>query len=114
MNREMVCAGRSGRWPRVRAAHLAANPTCAVCGTRENLEVHHIQPFHLFPELELDPGNLLTLCESPTHNDHLLFGHLLNWSLWNPAVVRDAEWMLGRLRNGAGDANWILSQETQS
>lgn len=79
---------RSPRWPAVRDAHLKHYPGCAVCGERKNVTVHHVKPFHLFPDLELDATNLLTLCETRWH--HLLFGHLLNWSAWNPDVRIDA------------------------
>lgn len=89
---------RSSRWPKVRAAHLAGNPTCAACGTKERLEVHHILPFHLHPERELDPANLLTLCEGDVVNCHLLFGHLRSWKSWNAFVRRDAADWLRRIR----------------
>jgi 5-methylcytosine-specific restriction enzyme A len=53
--------------------------------------VHHIKPFHLFPDLELSFANLITLGEAcPTGNHHLLFGHLGYWSSWNEDVVKDA------------------------
>ena len=87
---------RSPHWPAVRAAHLKEHPTCAACGTTANLEVHHLKPFHLFPELELDPANLMTLCESQSHNDHLLFGHCLSWSTFNPHAVDDSARYLDR------------------
>lgn len=85
-------AKRSSKWAKVRETHLKANPTCACCGGKEKLEVHHIQPFHLRPELELEPSNLITLCESGKHglNCHLLMGHLGNWKTWNPFARIDA------------------------
>lgn len=87
-----ISAKRSGSWPRVRAAHLAANPCCALCGGKDKLEVHHKRPFHLMPELELDPSNLITLCEANKGgvNCHLLFGHLSNFRAFNPNVEADA------------------------
>lgn len=80
---------RSSRWPAVRAAFLRRHPRCEVCGTRDGLEVHHVRPYHLFPELELEESNLMTLCRG----HHLLFGHLMNWRAWNPVVRTDCEWM---------------------
>lgn len=94
-------AKRSPKWSAVRKAHLLTQPACAACGKKTNLEVHHVQPFHLFPQLELVPENLMTLCESPTHNCHLLFGHALLWTLWNPRAREDTATclaMLGRVR----------------
>lgn len=90
---------RSSQWPKVRAEHLKRFPTCAACGTRENLNVHHIDPVHRNPALELDSRNLVTLCESPARNCHLCFGHLLNWKSWNVMVRVDAEWFLRKIRN---------------
>lgn len=78
---------RAGAWPRVRREHLEREPACAACGRSRDLEVHHIQPYHERPELELDAGNLVTLCAEPCH---FVFGHLLNWKKSNPHVRDDA------------------------
>jgi len=87
-----VAAKRSSRWPTIRKHHLTLNPACAVCGGTEKLEVHHIRPFHLHPELELDPNNLVTLCEANKGgvNCHLFTGHLGNFKSFNVDVVADA------------------------
>lgn len=93
----VIAAGgvpRSPRWPAVRAAHLKANPACAACGARNALEVHHIQPFHVRPDLELDPRNLLTLCGDPCH---LVHGHMMAWARWSPTVVADTAAYRARL-----------------
>lgn len=82
---------RSPQWSGVRAQHLAQYPACAGCGRDTFLEVHHIQPFHLFPDLELSPENLITLCERPGHDCHFHFGHFLDWYKYNPNVVADAQ-----------------------
>ena len=86
-------AKRSSLWSKVRVAFLKNNPTCAVCGGKEKLEVHHIVPFHKDPSLELDLNNLITLCESKKKgsNCHLLFGHLGNYQKVNKDVVKDAK-----------------------
>lgn len=80
---------RSPKWATVREAHLKVNPACRACGQRDKLNVHHIRPFHLFPELELEPTNLVTLCEDgPSNlNCHLVFGHGGNWTWYNPRVL---------------------------
>lgn len=81
---------RSGKWPTVRKTYLTAYPMCLVCRTRGSLlktnEVHHIKPYHLHPELELDPTNFITFCRP----HHLLVGHLMDWSSVNENVVEDA------------------------
>lgn len=88
---------RSSRWPAVRGAHLKRNPTCAACGTRDKLEVHHIHPFHIYPELELVGSNLLTLCETGG-NCHLMIGHLKHFKSYNIAVRKDAEVLLQKIK----------------
>ena len=88
---DKVSIPRSGKWPTVRNNHLKLNPICAVCGGKENLNVHHIQDFHQYPELELDSNNLITLCEGHVVNCHLLFGHLLNFRSININVIEDVK-----------------------
>lgn len=87
-----IPGSRSPKWATVRKHHLIANPTCAVCGGIETLEVHHRLPFHLDPKLELDPTNLITLCESKKAGVtcHLWFGHLGNYHSFNKNVEEDA------------------------
>ena len=91
--------GRSSQWAALEKKHLAEHPTCAACGGKEHLAVHHIRPFHLFPELELDPENLITLCEGSTCNCHLFFGHLGDFKSWNPNIKADAARMLKAREN---------------
>ena len=84
----VVAAGvpRSSKWPAVRAAHLKAHPACEACGQKDALEVHHIEPFHIRPDLELNRTNLLTLCGDPCH---LVHGHFMSWTRFNRFVVAD-------------------------
>jgi 5-methylcytosine-specific restriction protein A len=86
---------RSSKWPKVRAAHLKINPLCAVCEGKVSISVHHIHPFHTHPDLELEPTNLITLCECKKYgvNCHLLIGHLGNFTNINADVIDDvATW----------------------
>ena len=80
---------RSSKWDGVRDSFISNHPTCAACGGDDNLQVHHIEPFHLTPEKELDPTNLIVLCEEDT-KCHLKIGHLGCWRNINPNVVEDA------------------------
>ena len=84
---------RSPKWGEVRKTHLAEHLVCARCGGKKVLEVHHKKPFHLFPELELKPENLVTLCEKM--KCHFIFGHLYSWRSYNPEIEKDLEiWKL--------------------
>lgn len=83
---------RSSQWPRVEKEHLLHEPACAACGHRgKGLQVHHIKPFHLHPNLELDPHNLITLCEIKGRDHHLLLGHLDEWESYNVNVREDVK-----------------------
>lgn len=86
-------AARSNQWPKVRKAHLARNPNCAVCGGNKVIEVHHKQPFHLNPELELEPTNLITLCEEGKNGIvcHRAIGHLGSYQSININVDEDSK-----------------------
>jgi 5-methylcytosine-specific restriction endonuclease McrA len=89
-------AVRSPKWSSVRKEHLINNNYCIACGRDKKLEVHHIKPVHLFPELELDPSNLVTLCADPCH---IVFGHLMNFKSWNTDVVIDSDLYLNKVIN---------------
>lgn len=79
--------GRSPKWRKVRAEHIKNHPECAACGRKDGLEVHHIVPYHINPDLELEPSNLITLCGKYCH---FIFGHYMDWKSWNENVVRDS------------------------
>jgi 5-methylcytosine-specific restriction enzyme A len=94
-------AMRSPKWEGVRKKFLAKNPVCAACGETKSLEVHHIKPFHLHPEFELDETNLITLCEVASNGVvcHMNVGHNGDYKSWNVDVVVDAKRMLYRVQN---------------
>lgn len=85
---------RSPKWTAVRRAHLKREPVCQLCGCKimARLNVHHVNPFHLAPALELVESNLITLCEDSDApltrglNCHQWAGHLGNWEAVNPRV----------------------------
>ena len=95
-----ITASRSPKWAGVRDAFLKLHPICEVCEGNENLNVHHIKPFHLHPELELEPTNLITLCECEKHgiNCHLLIGHLGNFHNINVHILEDIPIWNARLK----------------
>jgi predicted TIM-barrel fold metal-dependent hydrolase len=103
---------RSPHWPAVRALHLKNHPICEVCGGTSKLEVHHIKPFHLHPELELDPRNLISLCEGNKQlNCHLVIGHSGSFKKENPDVVADASALNAKLK---GDGSATKNTRTSS
>jgi 5-methylcytosine-specific restriction protein A len=89
-------AKRSPKWTKVRKNHIDNYPNCIACGSDKKQEVHHIKPVHLFPDLELDPSNLVTLCADPCH---LLFGHLMNFKSWNREVIEDCSVYYNKIKN---------------
>ena len=80
---------RSHKWPGVEKLHLKFHPVCEACGSDKKLNVHHKKPFHLFPQLELDMNNLITLCMDK--QCHIKIGHGDNFKDYNPDVEADAQ-----------------------
>jgi 5-methylcytosine-specific restriction protein A len=101
-------ARRSPHWRAVEKAWLAKHGHCAACGNNEQLQVHHVLPFHSHPELELADGtgryclardpknprlfreNLVTLCMNRGFECHLAIGHGGDFRRDNPRVLDDA------------------------
>ena len=82
---------RSSEWVQVRSDFVRKHPRCEACGSTANLNVHHIEPFHQRPDLELVEDNLITLCRE----HHYFIGHdpdgpwkpaKPSWSKSNPLV----------------------------
>ena len=91
---------RSPQWQTVRKHHLKKYPKCALCEGETKIEVHHIKPFHKYPEIELEPTNLITLCESYSYGIccHRTVGHLGDYKKINPDVVNDASTWNNKLK----------------
>jgi len=81
---------RNGAWRTTRRAILDKQPTCEACGSTKRLQVHHRQPFHLHPELELKEDNLIVLCMD-VNECHLHIGHSSDFHAYNPNVSEDAK-----------------------
>lgn len=84
-------------WQRVSAA-FKVGKACAFCGGLTDLEVHHIRPFHQFPELEMAEGNWIVLCGDGGRGCHFLAGHLGNWQRWNSEIAKICRIMNGQRR----------------
>lgn len=73
----------------VREAHLDEHPSCAACGSKNKLQVHHVIPVHVDPSWELHCDNLITLCMD-VKECHLNVGHLGSWKRHDPNVKTTA------------------------
>ncbi len=94
-------ARRSPHWPAFKRRLLKQDPTCAACGGNAEVELHHIIAFHQDKSRELDPKNIIRLCEDrkpggATNHCHLQIGHKppgakrANWKTNNPEVIKSA------------------------
>ena len=81
----------SYRWRQVRNEHVAEESCCQMCEIERDLEVHHIAPWHMAPDLRYDRDNLITLCRAC----HFRFGHYLNWRSSNPRIRELSAFALG-------------------
>ncbi|HAS17425.1 MAG TPA: hypothetical protein DCR39_05940 [Nitrospiraceae bacterium] len=85
---------RSSGWTSVRSARIKLDRgQCRACGRKVNLQVHHIKSFHMFPAMELDIRNTITLCG----RCHILIGHLDNWKSCNTEVIHDSHKLRWRI-----------------
>jgi len=78
-------------WRKARKMHIEKNSYCIACGYQpkkaKGLDVHHIKPRHVRPDLATDQTNLVTLCRK--YDCHLRIGHWGNYrQKWNPNVVK--------------------------
>ena len=82
---------RSKHWASVRDNYIIKQSSCQWCGSKKDLQVHHIKPFCDNPALELDPTNLITLCEKIGVGCHLLIGHHGNFKYEHITVKEDCD-----------------------
>jgi hypothetical protein len=81
---------RSGKWTTVEKHFLEKNGKCEICASVNHLQVHHVKPFHLYPELELDENNLITLCMD-ARGCHIRIGHGSSFRCYNPKLREHVE-----------------------
>lgn len=103
---------RSPHWEGVEKQFIKDHPNCFACESQDygkvGVQVHHaITPYHIAilcerPDLELDPRNLVCLCETeknrPAQNHHLLIGHLKEFESYNPDVLADIKLFFGKTK----------------
>lgn len=71
-------------WQRCRRAFLKqVGKQCVCCGSKKKIQVHHMKPRHVFPELALVIKNLIALCK----DCHFHIGHLNSYFRYNENVM---------------------------
>lgn len=88
-------AKRSPKWRQTKKAFAKFSPKICPCGSKKRIQLHHVIPFHIAPELELDFSNLIWLCSKC----HLLIAHLRFFPSWNEDVRKDMEWLKQKITN---------------
>ena len=89
-NQEVVALRSSRGWRKIRAAHLAENPRCVICGADSGLAVHHCLDVSSFPQHELEQKNLITVCTLNSGcNGHFLYCHMGDWRKTNYNIMND-------------------------
>lgn len=93
-------ATRSPQWSSFKIEFAKTHPKiCAICGTTKGCQLHHKTPFSRDLSRELDPTNLVWLCEQGEHSCHLIFGHLYSFFSYNTDLDNTiAEWS-GKITN---------------
>lgn len=87
---------RDPRWAQFRREIIFQRGyKCEATGKTENIELHHCKPFHKYPELELDPDNVILL-ERGVHFD---IAHLCSWRSWNKDIKEDARKLREKIAN---------------
>lgn len=75
------------KWLDIQRKFLRHNKKCAVCGTENHIEIHHIIPVNIAPHLMFEESNLISLCRKGK-NCHLIHGHLGNFNNFNPNILQ--------------------------
>ena len=87
-------AARSSGWREFREKHI--KDFCELCLKKGiPLELHHVLPFHLYENLELDHTNVVTGCRPC----HLKFYHLGSFRSFNETIKQDIEIISNKIKN---------------
>jgi hypothetical protein len=70
-------------WQRCRRAFLKkVGKVCVCCTSKKKIEVHHMLPRHIRPDLAVDQTNLIALCK----DCHFHIGHLNSYHTYNDNI----------------------------
>lgn len=84
---------RNPGWESFRREIIKGQPACEASGVAWELEVHHLLPVHLRPDLEMVRDNCMVL----TRTLHFWLGHYGNWASYNPRARKEAATFLKRV-----------------
>ena len=77
-------------WQKCRKKFLKkVGKSCVCCSNKKKIQVHHVLPRHIRPDLAVDMTNLIALCASC----HLRIGHLGSYFTYNENIKKVA-WMV--------------------
>jgi hypothetical protein len=100
----------SQQWKMTKAKKLYVTEfnECEVCGYQKGLEVHHVKPVHLFPDLSCEPTNFITLCDGISNNMcHRKYGHFYDFrNKFNPLIREYA--IFSRLFLAKGGVKFVI------
>ena len=78
-------------WQRCRRDFLRkTGKVCVCCRSMKKIQVHHVLPRHIRPDLAVNQTNLIALCRGC----HLRIGHLGSYFTYNATVERVC-WFVG-------------------
>ena len=89
-------AERPAEWTKVRNEYVAeGHDFCEICGSKKDIEVHHVKPWAKWPDLRYEKSNLITLCRSKYwgFDCHWAVGHGGNTRWENPWVRDDVKYL---------------------
>ena len=69
----------------------AADYKCP-CGSKKNLQLHHIQPVSFAPELAYEKSNIQVLCKDCHSAVHNIAGHAKTWRQWSKGRTLTVHW----------------------
>jgi len=61
--------GYGDDWVAARMAYLGDHPVCEICHHAPTRIVHHLKPIAQYPDLRLEPSNMMGVCSEVCHRE---------------------------------------------
>ena len=90
-------SGENRAWKASVKEHFGSH--CFLCGSTENIHVHHVESFREHPELRYNVQNGVCLCKKCHFNYHILFLGGVHVPATKESFTRYMEWYLCQLQN---------------